>query len=89
MYLTIDQLRSRTPNAHIYTREHDSHRVFYAGKKCTVFLSHRHDDLAQLKQVANLLEQIDTLVYVDWLDPSMPTYMWQDCRQYKNENQTI
>ncbi len=74
MYLTLDQLRSRTPNAHINTREHDSHRVFYTGKKCTVFLSHRHDDLVQLKQVANLLEQIDSIIYVDWLDPSMPTY---------------
>ncbi|MBV4091682.1 toll/interleukin-1 receptor domain-containing protein [Bacteroides gallinaceum] len=74
MYLTIDQLRSRTPNARTFTREHDSHRVFYTGKKCTVFLSHKHDDLAQLKQVANLLEQIDNIVYVDWLDPSMPTY---------------
>ena len=54
MYLTIDQLKSRTPNAHIYTREHDSHRVFYAGKKCTVFLSHRHDDLAQLRCTADV-----------------------------------
>lgn len=74
MYLTLSQLSSRTPNARINTREQDSHRAFYTGKKCTVFLSHKHDDLAQLKQVANLLEQIDSWVYVDWLDPSMPAY---------------
>lgn len=74
MYLTLSQLRNKTPNARTNICEHDSNRYFYAGKKCTVFLSHKHDELAQLKQVANLLEQINSLVYVDWLDPSMPTY---------------
>ena len=75
MYLTLSQLSSRTPNARINTREQDSHRAFYTGKKCTVFLSHKHDDLAQLKQVANLLEQIDSWVYVDWLDPCLHTHV--------------
>lgn len=29
-------------------------------------------EIAQLKRVAYLLEQLDSLIYVDWLDSSMP-----------------
>lgn len=71
-YLSLSQLEAKTPTANIFTRDNKTNRYFYIGKKSSVFLSHKHTDLAQLKRVANLLEQLDSYVYVDWLDPSMP-----------------
>ena len=72
MYLSLSQLEGKTPEANIYSREHDSNRYFYLGKKASVFLSHKHSEIAPLKRVANLLEQLNSLIYVDWLDSSMP-----------------
>ena len=46
--------------------------AYSEGKRASVFLSHKHDDLANLKRVAYLLEQLDSYIYVDWLDKSMP-----------------
>lgn len=73
-YLSLSQLESRTPGANVLIRENLSNRYFYAGKKLSVFLSHKHSDLAPLKRVAYLLEKLNSLIYVDWLDPSMPSY---------------
>jgi hypothetical protein len=39
----------------------------------TVFLSHKHDELKELKDAIALLEDAGVSVYVDWMDESMPT----------------
>ena len=72
MYLSLSQLEARTTGANIASCENRTNRVFYSGKKKSVFLSHKHSELAQLKRVAYLLEQLNSLIYVDWLDSSMP-----------------
>lgn len=40
--------------------------------KTTIFLSHKHDELAELDSVISLLKKIGVNVYVDWLDSGMP-----------------
>ena len=65
MYLSLSQLEEKTPEANIKTPENETHRYFYEGKKASVFLSHKHSEVAQLKRVACLLEQLCSWVYVD------------------------
>lgn len=74
MYLSISDLESRTVGANIVSWANDTDRQFYEGKKYSVFLSHKHSEIAPLKRVAYLLEKLSSIVYVDWLDPSMPAY---------------
>ena len=38
----------------------------------TVFLSHKHSDLKEVKELKRLLLQLNVKIYVDWLDPDMP-----------------
>lgn len=72
MYLSLSQLEEKTPEANIKTPENETRSSFYEGKKASVFLSHKHSEIAQLKRIACLLEQLCSWVYVDWLDPTMP-----------------
>lgn len=72
MYLSLSQLKQKTLGANVSSCENDSKRVFSLGKKKSVFLSHKHSEIAPLKRVAYLLEHLDSFIYVDWLDPSMP-----------------
>ena len=45
----------------------------YGVQKTTVFISHKHDDLADLKGLLGFLEQeYGVKVYIDSRDPSMP-----------------
>lgn len=45
----------------------------FGARKTTVFISHKHDDLDDLKGVLGFLEQTyDVKVYIDSRDPSMP-----------------
>ena len=45
----------------------------YGAKKTTVFLSHKHDDLDDLKGVIGFLQRsYDVRVYIDSRDPTMP-----------------
>ena len=45
----------------------------YGVQKTTVFISHKHDDLADLKGLLGFLEQeYGVKVYMDSRDPSMP-----------------
>lgn len=53
-------------------------RYFSAAGRATVFLSHKHDDLVNLKRVVYALEQLHSKVYVDWLDSSMPRITSRD-----------
>ena len=38
----------------------------------TVFLSHKHDEVAVLEDVICMLKSLGVYVYVDWLDEGMP-----------------
>jgi len=38
----------------------------------TVFLSHKHEELKELKDVIGLLEDTGVSVYIDWMDEGMP-----------------
>lgn len=40
--------------------------------KTTIFLSHKHDELAELDSAISLLKLIRSNIYVDWLDEGMP-----------------
>lgn len=45
----------------------------YGRRKTTVFISHKHDDLEDLKGVLGFLQQIyGVKVYIDSQDPTMP-----------------
>lgn len=45
----------------------------YGAKKTTVFISHKHDDLADLKGILGFFQQTyGVKVYIDSQDPSMP-----------------
>lgn len=42
--------------------------------KVTVFLSHKHDELAELDATVSFLKKSGVNIYVDWLDEGMPKY---------------
>lgn len=42
------------------------------GYKSTVFLSHKHDDLKDLRGVIGVLEQLGAKIYIDSMDNKMP-----------------
>lgn len=46
----------------------------YASKigKTKIFLSHKHDELAELDSAISLLKLIRSNIYIDWLDEGMP-----------------
>lgn len=46
----------------------------YAEKVTTIFLSHKHDDLEDLKDIIGFLkDKYDVKVYIDSRDPTLPT----------------
>lgn len=49
------------------------HSQYGVGSKTTVFISHKHDDLEDLKGILGFLQQTyQVKVYIDSQDPSMP-----------------
>lgn len=73
MILDKNQLSSFAISAEYNQRSVISqYRTFYAGKNCSAFLSHKHDDIQQLQHVTTILKSLDAYVYVDWLDKSLP-----------------
>lgn len=42
--------------------------------KVNIFLSHKHNEKAELDSAISLLKKIGVNVYVDWLDEEMPKY---------------
>lgn len=47
--------------------------VKYASRKTTVFVSHKHDELADLKDILGFLEkEFGVMTYIDSRDPTMP-----------------
>lgn len=72
MILTENQLKNLTLAADVVSESHRQTRHFSVGQRASVFLSHKHDEISQLKRVAYILENLHTSIYVDWLDNSMP-----------------
>lgn len=72
MIIRESQLAKLSPNEEFLVESRRRERYFSATSRATVFLSHKHDDIVQLKQVANILQQLNGSVYVDWLDNTMP-----------------
>ena len=72
MILTENQLKNLTFAADVVSESHRQTRLFSVGQRASVFLSHKHDEISQLKRVAYILENLRTSIYVDWLDNSMP-----------------
>lgn len=72
MILTEAQLAKLSAGANIINESAHETRILSSAGKATVFLSHKHDDLANLKRVVYILEHLHSRVYVDWLDQSMP-----------------
>lgn len=72
MILTEDYLARLASGADIINESvHDTRDPSNVGN-ATVFLSHKHDDLANFKMIVYILKKLHTNVYVDWLDKSMP-----------------
>lgn len=72
MILTEDYLARLASGADIINESAHETRYFSNAGNATVFLSHKHDDLANLKRVVYILEKLHSNVYVDWLDKTMP-----------------
>lgn len=72
MILTEDYLARLASGADIINENAHETRSFSSAGKASIFLSHKHDDLANLKRVVYILEKLHSKVYVDWLDKSMP-----------------
>ncbi len=72
MIISTNQLYEFAPEANINSSLNLTRRSWHSGMKASVFLSHKHDDIIELKRVAKLLEKDTSYLYVDWLDDSMP-----------------
>ena len=72
MILTENKLKELTLAADVLSEAHQQTRFFSIGQHASVFLSHKHDEISQLKRVAYILEELHASIYVDWLDNSMP-----------------
>ena len=72
MILTEDYLARLASGADIINESVHETRCFSSSGNASVFLSHKHDDLANLKRVVYILEKLHSNVYVDWLDKTMP-----------------
>lgn len=72
MIVTEEHLATLAWGADIINESAHQTRYFSRAGKATIFLSHKHDDLANLKRVVFIIEKLNTNIYVDWLDSSMP-----------------
>lgn len=72
MIISRNQLCDFAPEANISSLCNSTNRYWYSGKKASVFLSHKHDEVIELKRIAAVLEKLTSYLYVDWLDDSMP-----------------
>ena len=63
----------RTESLYESTQEISTRYNYDGTPKTTVFISHKHDDLDDLRDVLGFLETVyDVKVYIDSQDPSMP-----------------
>ena len=56
MILTENKLKELTLAADVLSEAHRQTRFFSTGQQASVFLSHKHDEISQLKRVAYILE---------------------------------
>jgi len=69
--LTKHQLNNQTMR--LFENATESVNMFSASDaETTVFLSHKHSDIKEVKELKKLLENIGVHIYIDWLDPDMP-----------------
>ncbi len=69
----INAVNESVVNMHFSaTRSFKSGGKIYESKP-TVFISHKHEDLKELKGVLGFIESIGAKVYIDSMDNSMPT----------------
>ena len=48
-------------------------RCFSSNNKSNIFLSHKHNEVKLVRNISLILESLDSKVYVDWKDRSLPT----------------
>lgn len=76
MIFTKGYFNNQAVNENFVTRSLTEVRSFSASSaskaKPTVFLSHKHDDLADLRGLIGLLEGIGAKIYIDSMDNKMP-----------------
>ena len=71
-YKRISLNESRQPISDTIRHFYDSN-IHYTKRETTVFISHKHDDLDDLKGIIGFLEQnYNVKCYIDSRDPSMP-----------------
>ena len=58
MILTENKLKELTLAADVLSEAHRQTRFFSTGQQASVFLSHKHDEISQLKRVAYILAYI-------------------------------
>ena len=58
MILTENKLKELTLAADVLSEAHQQTRFFSIGQHASVFLSHKHDEISQLKRVAYILEEL-------------------------------
>ncbi|MBX7174976.1 MAG: toll/interleukin-1 receptor domain-containing protein [Pyrinomonadaceae bacterium] len=68
-YFTLSQIKSVSNVVNF--RQKNLERKSLSGKT-TVFLSHSHKDADIIEYAIEFLLSLNVLVYVDWLDPTMP-----------------
>jgi len=73
--LSKEQLKQSREGSEYTTLLNEAKNVRYYGipsRGITVFLSHKHDEMAVLENVICMLKSLGISVYVDWLDEGMP-----------------
>ena len=58
MILTENKLKELTLAADVLSKAHRQTRFFSTGQQASIFLSHKHDEISQLKRVAYILEEM-------------------------------
>lgn len=70
-YISEDDAENTARNLKLFESKAEQ-RIFTVGNKLNVFLSHKHDEGKLVQNIKSILESLDTKVYVDWEDASMP-----------------
>ena len=73
--LSKEQLKQARESSEYTTILNEARSIRYYGvpsQGITVFLSHKHDEIAVLENVICMLKSLGISVYVDWLDDGMP-----------------
>ena len=72
-YLTREQLLTYASDTQRIETARRFRVASASATQATVFLSHSHADMALVQATANYFASQQVVVYVDWLDPTMPS----------------